>query len=157
MKSKKIKNYETYMVFEDGKIYNSKTNKYLKPRINNEGYANIYLHKNGFGKNFKLHRIVAEAFIPNPKNLKEINHKDFNKLNNNVDNLEWCDRMYNVRYSKSKRVSQFTKDNKFIRNWDCLRDVERELGISHGSISHCCSGKLRTAGGYVWKYLERQS
>ena len=154
MKSKKIKDYENYLVYEDGSIFSIKSNKYLKPRFNSEGYANVYLHKNGFGKNFKVHRLVAQAFLPNPHNYSEINHIDYDKTNNNIVNLEWCDRSYNVRYSKAKRVKQIDREGNLIKVWEATRDIERYLGINHGSISSCCNGKLMTAGGYIWRYYE---
>lgn len=74
-------------------------NKILKPTSNGNGYLIISLHKNGKRKNYYIHRLVAETFLNNPNNYNEINHKDFNKKNNKVDNLEWCCRQYNVNYS----------------------------------------------------------
>lgn len=131
----------------------------LKPG-NNKGYMTVALSKNGNVKYFQVHRLVAEAFIPNPDNLPCVNHKDENSLNNNVDNLEWCTYSYNNSYNELARkkgvlkripVLQFSKTGQFIREWDCAGTVEQELGISHHSIYGCCKGKTKTSGGFIWK------
>lgn len=94
-----IKGYEgLYDVDTDGRVYSRITGTFLKGFDNGYGYKQVSLYKNGKRKVRTLHRIVAETFIPNPKNLMEINHKDENKENNKAENLEWCDRLYNVRY-----------------------------------------------------------
>lgn len=85
------------------------------------GYKKVTLFKNGIGYKKQVHRLVAESFIPNPLNLEQINHKDENPSNNNVDNLEWCSRIYNVNYGTEI-------------------DRSRILGISQGLISNCCNG-----------------
>ena len=95
---KKIPNYENYDVSNLGKIRNSKTSILRKTSIFRTGYEMVVLFKNGKRKNCSVHRLVAEAFIPNPNNLPEVNHKDEIKTNNFVDNLEWCTRIYNENY-----------------------------------------------------------
>lgn len=154
MKLQMINGYSIYAVDTKGNVYNIKRNKKLKPRINKDGYCGVYLYENGKGTNYRIHRLVAQTFIPNPNNYKEINHKDHNPMNNYVENLEWCDRNYNNRYSRAIKIKQYTKDNIPIKVWNCMRDVERELGVSHSCISNCCKGKQRTAGGYKWEYVE---
>ena len=77
--------------------------KILKPHLNVYGYLDIGLSNCGNGNIFKVHRLVADAFIPNPKNLPQVNHKDENKQNNCVENLEWCTNAYNVKYSWDRR------------------------------------------------------
>lgn len=95
---KDIKNYERfYQISNLGNIKNYR-NKLLQPRINKSGYNRVILHKDKHGKEFLVHRLVAEAFIPNPNNLPCINHKDENKANNCVENLEWCTQKYNSNY-----------------------------------------------------------
>jgi hypothetical protein len=153
MTLKKIKNYNNYAIDKNGNVYNTKRNRILAPRINKDGYNGVYLYQDGKGTNYRVHRLVAEAFIPNPNDYKEVNHKDHNTLNNCVDNLEWCDRTYNNRYSRAKKIKQLTKDNKLIKIWNCMRDVERSLNINHSCISNCCMGKQKTAGGFKWEYL----
>ena len=93
---KDIKSYEgLYKVNRQGEVYSYITNKKIKGSIDSNGYRQMHLSKNGEYKKKSLHRIVAEAFLPNPNNLPEVNHKDGNKLNNSVDNLEWCSSSYN--------------------------------------------------------------
>lgn len=118
------------------------------------GYLHVNLCKNGIKKQAKVHRLVALAFLPNPQNLPQINHKDEDKTNNAVDNLEWCTSQYNNNYSLSKPVLQFDKSGNFIKEWPSMIKVEEELGIDHSNISKCCLGLYhhKTAGGFIWKY-----
>ena len=122
---------------------------------------NGYLELEILGKHHYIHRLVAEAFIPNPHNLPCVNHKDENKENNSVDNLEWCDYAYNANYgtgierSKEKRLG----DRFVVINIDTgevyqtPKDASRATGIHNDSISRVCKGKSKTAGGYRWRYL----
>ena len=84
----------------------------LIPGVINNGYLQITLHKNGEHKNFLVHRLVANAFIPNPKNLPEVNHKDEDKTNCNSDNLEWCTRKYNLNYGTRNQRSAESRRKK---------------------------------------------
>lgn len=159
---------------------NDKTRKekILKPSTNNKGYQQVSLYKDGKQKWFLVHRLVASAFTPNSNNLTQVNHKDENPSNNHVENLEWCDREYNCNYGtrneriakaligknnylfgklgkehhSSKQIIQLTLDGEFVRNWDSMHDVERELGYDNGNISKCCKGKLPYAYKYKWVY-----
>lgn len=98
--TKPIKGWEDkYTISSDGKVYSIKSGKYLKPRLSMDGYERVALCDNGIRREYRIHRLVAETFIENPKNLPQINHKDFNKLNNYIDNLEWCTNYENVQYS----------------------------------------------------------
>lgn len=121
-----------------------------------DGYRLVLLYKEGKRKTFKVHRLVAEAFIPNPNNLPQVNHKDENKLNNSVDNLEWCDAKYNSNYGThlekiSKKVLQYDLEGNFIKEWQSTRECERN-GFSHTGISSCCRGKLKYYKGFIWRY-----
>jgi len=157
-----IKNYEgLYEVSNLGRIRNKKTGRILKPLKNTNGYLRLDLCKNGIRRAAKVHRLVAEAFIPNPQNLPCVNHKDENKINNCLDNLEWCTYEYNNNYGTikeriskkiSKPVLQLDRDGNLIREWPSIIKVEEETGINRHNISSCCSGKLKSAGGYLWKY-----
>ena len=85
----------------------------LKPRIITHGYLSVALYKNGIRKDYKLHRLVAQHFIPNPENKPEVNHKDENKTNNCVDNLEWCTHLYNSNYgTRPERIGKFHSGRK---------------------------------------------
>ena len=141
-----------YEVSDWGRVKNIKTGRILKPANNGWGYLFVVLCKNGIKTAAKIHRLVAYAFIPNPQNLPQINHRDEDKTNNSVDNLEWCTCEYNNNYSKAKPVLQYDLLGNFIKEWPGVRKIEKELGIKYQSISMCCNGKIKTAGGYVWRF-----
>lgn len=130
------------------------------------GYLCVNLSKNGIIKSYYVHRLVAEAFIPNPYNLPEVNHKDECKTNNVVTNLEWCDAKYNRNYGDrlkkvaeklknkkdwSKPVLQYTLDGEFVREWPSTREAARN-GFNQGNIISCCKGRHKTAHGFIWSY-----
>lgn len=166
---KPIKDYENlYQVSNCGRVKslgNGKSNnskeKILKPKKDTRGYLHLNLCKDGKLKTFRVHRLVAEHFIPNPLNLPQVNHKDENKENNCVENLEWCDAKYNNNYGTrtekcSKKVFQFTKSGKFIREWESATVVQRELGYFQTYISSCCNGRYKSAYGFIWTYEKRE-
>lgn len=160
---KPIKDFEGhYQVSNFGRVKSIKFGKeiILKQNIR-RGYYYVGLSKNGKVKYFQVHRLVAEAFLPNTDNLPQVNHKDENKLNNNVDNLEFCDNKYNSnfgtrneRISKrhSKPVLQYTLDSQFVREWESATQAEREGGFVSGSIAACCRGKLKKHHNFIFKY-----
>lgn len=116
-------------------------------------YEGVALSRDGVTKRYAVHRLVAEAFIPNPDNLPEINHKDENPLNNQADNLEWCTRQYNIDYSKSKPVVQI-KDDEAIGKYKSIKEASRATGICRTSINNALRGWSKTAGGFRWSYCE---
>ena len=107
---------------------------------------------NGKAKTFLVHKLVAQAFISNPNNLPTINHKDKNKLNNCVNNLEYMSIKDNVSYSQAKVVYQYDKNLKLIKVWNSVMDIERTLGYKSGSISNCCNKYSKTSHNYIWSY-----
>ena len=136
--------------------------KILTPRANNRGYLRINLCKDGITKTFSPHRLVAEAFIPNPDNLPCVNHKDENPLNNVVSNLEWCTYSYNNSYgnrnkrialSNSKPVLQYTLDGQFVKEWSSTMECGRN-GFQQSSVAACCRGERNKHKNYIWKYKE---
>ena len=165
--------YPNYTITDDGKVFSlnyggSGEKKELKPSITNFGYFRVGLYnKVSKMKSFMVHRLVSLAFIPNPDNLTEVNHKDENKTNNNVSNLEWCSKSYNINYGTrnerccekhlnrkdlSRPVKQFTKDGFFIKEYPSMHEVERQTGFYYSNIGNCCNGKLKSAYGYIWRY-----
>ena len=127
------------------------------------GYINVLLSKNGKSRPFSVHRLVAQAFIPNPNNLPEVNHKDEDKTNNNVDNLEWCNRSYNMAYgnarikqgiSRGRPIEQLTVSNIPIARYSSAEIASKMTGIDASSIHKCCKHKRDYAGGYSWRYIK---
>lgn len=139
-----------FIIYDDGNILNTNTNNLLKGTINNSGYKVVTIGKN----KYLLHRLLALAFIknPNPKKYNLINHKDENKLNNDINNLEWCDSSYNQRYSRSKEIYAYDKNGNEI-HYNCIADCEKD-GYSAGNIINCCKNKINTAYGMIWSYYK---
>lgn len=211
-----------YQISNFGRIKNSKNNKILKTQLN-KGYLRINLRYNGKVKWFLVHRLVAYMFLENPNNYKIINHKDENKLNNYLENLEWCDNKYNSNYGTSrvrcgekisktlskkdlkgennpmygkhlteehkqkiseihkgkkisddhkkrisekisgekhpmaKKIAQYDKESrKLIKIWNCAKQASDELNICYSSITACCRGEIKSAGGYIWLYIKEE-
>lgn len=176
-------------LYEVSNFGNVRTLHYKKPYLMHpvtdaNGYKRIsfVLPNSKKYKRYGVHRLVAQAFIPNPDNLPEINHKDEDKTNNHVDNLEWCTTKYNCNYGtycenisaarigmkfsdlhienlrkshvkvQGKSVIQLSKFGDIINRFDSISDASRFLNISASCISGCCSGRLKSAGGYIWKF-----
>ena len=162
-KWKPIKGYEgLYEISNYGDIrsYTKRSNgKLLKPQISRKGYLTVMLYKDSVVKCLKIHRLVAQAFLPNPDNLPQINHKDENKRNNDVNNLEWCTNEYNHNYGSrnkrsgvnagisntnnpltSKSIKQYTMNGEFVKEWESMAEAQRN-GFFATCICDCCQGK----------------
>lgn len=143
--------------------------KILKGKIRSNGYASVHLSINGKTKWLNRHRIVALAFLPNPNNYPVINHKNEDKTDNRVENLEWCTIAYNTNYGNanakrskyhlnnpklSKGVSQYDINGNFIRNYPSIKEAERVTGVDSSQIGKCCNHlpMHHTAGGSKWEY-----
>lgn len=127
--------------------------KILTPINNGYGYMKITIN----GKKKYVHQLVAQAFILNPNNYKCVNHKDENKLNNNVDNLEWCSVKYNCNYGIrnekiGKKVIQYDKQMNEIRKYKTITEASKICNILISSISSSCRKKRKCAGGYIWRF-----
>lgn len=124
----------------------------LKTFVNkNNGYLYARLYKNGKGKTVIVHRVVADVFLPKIDGKDFINHKDKNKTNNKITNLERCDRTYNNRYSMAVKVGQYTLDGNLIKVFDTVIDACKEVNDYH--ISEVCRGKRKSCKGFIWKYV----
>ena len=153
--------------------------KIMKQIKHHTGYIIIGLVKNGIKKQHMVHKLVINAFNQNKDNVKfmpyenfndisfnnlDVNHKDENKENNKLSNLEYCTRLYNTNYGTrgkriskngSKPVNQYDLDGNFIKRWNSLSEISKELNITSGNISMCCTGKYKTTHGYKWKYANK--
>lgn len=160
-----IKGYEgLYQVSNTGKLRSlnyRKTGreKLLKPQTDKNGYLFVGIRKNGKRKFKKIHRLVAETFIPNPNNYPCVNHKSEIKTQNNVENLEWCDHKYNTNYgtrnirskiSQSKTVVAYKNGVEVLR-FSSTAEAQRN-GYNSGNISCCCRGIYKQYKGYKWQY-----
>lgn len=158
---KDIKGYEgLYQVSNLGEVkrfYKTREEKIIKPFKDKYGYLVVNLYREGKSKTIKVHRLVANAFLENYDNLPCINHKDENKQNNNVKNLEFCTCAYNNTYGSRlekirKKVLQFDKQGNLIQEWDSISRVNKAFKIKGSSISEVCKGKRKSCKGYIWKY-----
>lgn len=162
----RVNNYGSYSVVDE---------TILKLRISN-GYYSVGLCKDGIQVQFYVHRLVADAFIPNPDNLPVVNHKDENKLNNLIwvdddgtvdyekSNLEWCTQEYNINYGtrnkrvgnrningkKSIKVLQYDLNGNFIKEWPSAMEIQRQLGYNNVTIRRCCNGLTKSAYNQIW-------
>jgi group I intron endonuclease len=210
-------NYPNYEISNWGRVKSlnykrSGEERLLKPKKQKDGYLSVSLCKDSKQKSFLVHKLVALIFLENPLNLPQINHKDENKENNKVENLEFCTARHNINYgtrseragkniSKAKQgkhhtketkqkmsetrkgennpmfgkkhtketkqkisetrkgkgtkpILQYTLDGVFIRDWDSATTASKELNIFQTSITACCKEKLKTCGGFIWRYKQ---
>ena len=173
----KIKDFPNYYITDSGDV-NSVNYKHtgrfqkIKPIKKTTGYYSVWLSNNANKANKLLHRLVAEAFIPNPLCKKTVNHINGDKSDNRVQNLEWNTYSENIKHAyrnflkkpplsmlgkfgkdnpKSKIVIQI-KNGKIVAEFYGLSEASRKTNISVSNICNCCKGKKKTAGGYQWKY-----
>lgn len=170
---KLIHNFENYSITMAGQVINNTTGKRKKPSDNHSGKGYLYvdLYSNGKRKRFYVHRLVAEAYIPNPENKPYINHKDGNPKNNFVENLEWCTPLENVEHASKILgvVQHYKKANvkrqravkqidvatqKVVAVYASMGEAERKTGIKSAYICQICKGKFNQCFGYSWCYVE---
>lgn len=162
-----VEGYENYQVSNLGNVKslnyrNTGTEQILKPRDDTHGYLIVALFKKGKGKNFKIHRLVAKAFLANPENFGDVNHKNEIKTDNRVENLEWCTRQYNLNYgTHNERVAktlgipvvQLTKTGEYVATYQSAKYLKRNFNFNDTRINQCCRGIRKTHKGYSWQFL----
>ena len=172
---KDVPGYEgLYKVSDQGKVQ-SVCGIWGKHTINGfehkSGYMKVALYKDGIKKTFPLHRVVASAFLENPGNKEQVNHKDGNKKNNSVKNLEWCTQEENQRHAfaiglnrgrkgvenaNHRAVIQYDKKMNKIADWEYMSKIQEKLGINVSNVCNCCKGKIKSVGGFIFRYKESQ-
>lgn len=183
-KALRIKDFQEYYITDTGKAYSRVSSKYaphagrikkLSLFKHKKGYMYVHLCKNGHTCNKSVHRLVAEAFIPNPDNKPEVNHKNGIRDDNRANNIEWCTHQENIIHSfkelgrkvigsrkgkfgkdcPTSKIVQQIKDGVVIAEFYGSAEAHRITGLNQGHISFCCRGKkYKTVGGFQWKYKE---
>lgn len=174
---KEIRGYKDYMVSSTGKVRSRERyvkhmngNRLIKGKllkgIDDKGYLIVNLFKDGIGKKHKVHRLVAEAFIPNPENKETVNHIDTNKKNNNIDNLEWNTNVENIKHAWKNGLYDdntiiYQQKIKCVENdkvYNSANQAKKELKLSvtAGAIRNAANpmNRSKTAGGYHWIRIE---
>lgn len=166
MQWKQIDGYENYSVSDTGLIRNDETSHLLKQFDTSTGYKIVHLYKNKKMKNFKVHRLVAQAFIPNSKQEKCVNHINGDKQDNRIENLEWCSHSQNNIHSyrtlgrsscnaiQAMTVAKF-KPVQCIETgekYESVKAAAEKTGVCSANISSCLSKRRLTAGGFHWGY-----
>ena len=162
---KDIENWDSYCVSTLGDILRKDKNNIIVPISDRDGYLQVRLSHHNKQKTFKVHRLVAQAFIPNPNNYPQVNHKNGIKSDNRIENLEWCDGKYNVNYSHSKiyhdsiahrmkPVIQLSLNGEVIQRFESVRSAAKSVNATNSHISDACNGKYKTCKGYMWKWIE---
>lgn len=164
-----FRDFKKYEIYEDGRIWSYKSNKWMKPTPNKNGYFYIFLSdNNNNGKKYYLHRIIYEAITnqPIPEGM-QVNHINEDKSDNRFENLNLMTPKDNVNWGsrnekigetntnnpkRSKQVEQYDLQGNLINVWESVNEVQRQLGYHISGISKCCNGKYKSAYGYIWRY-----
>lgn len=147
---KRIKGYPNYSIDEIGNIFNIKLNRHIIPNTSYKGYVSVTLNNNGLKKYFKVHRLVAMTFIPNPENKPQVNHIDGNKSNNSVYNLEWVTNSENVKHAVKTGLRDKAHYKAKIDNQKLV--LHKPTGIFYDSLKIACEVlniKYGTARNYI--------
>lgn len=156
---KDIKGYEgLYAVTSCGKVWSYKRNNFLVASPDTDGYFRVSLYKGGKGKIGYIHRLVAEAYIPNPNNFPQVNHKTEDKSKNAVPQLEWCTCAYNNNYGTAPKRRAKSRGKRVI----CIEtgviynstiEASAAVGRTRNIVSQCCRGLAKTCAGFHWAFV----
>ena len=164
----KIRDFPNYYVSKCGKVYSKKNNIILVNCFDSDKYYLVGLIRDKKRFTKTIHRLVSQAFIPNPKNKPCVNHKNGIKTDNRVENLEWCSILENNQHAydiklkvlkkgkenlRSKKIGQYDLQGNLIKTWYGLREIERKLGYHYQNIASNCEGKYKQSYNFIWKYL----
>lgn len=149
-----------YSISDTGEIKNDTTNKKLKPTMQ-YGYERVSLKMGSKYYGNSIHRLVAQAFIPNPNDYPIVNHKDGNRRNNKVDNLEWCTYSYNAKeayklkkFIPTKPVNQYDLDGRLMWTYNSILDAANQTGTLQEKITEVCQRKRKSTNQYQWRYVD---
>ena len=159
-----INDTTNYEISNSGRVRNIKTGRILKGRLSKSGYlqVNLTMKETLKQKNYYIHRLVAIYFIENPENKREVNHKDGDKINNHVENLEWVTSSENQKHKHSilkknktsqKRIGKFDKNDVLLEEYPSILEAAKSFGKSRVNIDNALQKKQKTAYGFIWKYL----
>jgi hypothetical protein len=160
-----------YGITESGEVFSHRSQIVIKPRLKKNGYLSVKLCDSGKAKHLTVHRLVALHYVPNPLGLPEVNHIDGDKLNNHFKNLEWVTSSENQKHAfrlglqkaakgkdhaQSIAVIQKDLSGNFVKEWESIKQIKREIGFNSFGIIKCCKKekKYKTAYGYLWEYKE---
>lgn len=156
-----LEKYPNYGVDKAGNVFSFYSNKRLKPIVDKYGYLIVTVYNKGTRKNVKIHRLVAETFLNNPFHKPHVNHKDGDKQNNSVDNLEWCTAIENTQHAiktklrnNSRPIRQLDCFGNIVKEYESISDAEMKTGIKRQWIGYVCKYQRYRAGGYKWEYCE---
>ena len=164
---------DRYSVSVNGDVFSFLSNRYLRQNEIKSGYLQVKLYYDRNKSTSRLvHRLVAEAFIPNPNKKPQVNHKDGDKMNNKIANLEWATNSENQlhafstglsepamkgkfggKHHNAKKICKYSKEGALLTIYDGIREASRIEHIADSSIIAVANGRRKTAGGFVWKYL----
>ena len=163
----RVRSIDRVVIGADGKTYHYKS-RILKQVKARDGYMAVQLFRDSRCKTYKIHRMVALTFIPNPNNKPEVNHIDGDKSNNHASNLEWCTRSENIKHAvdhglnspikaieaTKKKVEQIDSEGNTVKRWDTMTDAANEMGVHISNVSSCCHGRLKSTGGYSFRFTK---
>lgn len=163
----RVKSLERITRFKNRDSIRKEPEKILAYKKHHKGYVKAQLRKRDILKSYFVHRLVAQAFLPNTENKETVNHKDGDKLNNTIENLEWMSNTENMQHAyrtgirdnkklhekQKKPVAQYTKDGQLVAKYPSIDDAVKATGFRQSGISSCCLGRYKSTFGYVFKFI----